>query len=164
MKLKIACLSLFLFIFSYNLGSNTKTNMLGLIQNKTIIATTTKSSGKTINIGLRRPDGSFRKFKDPQSAFNALKRDIEIKQSGNSQVVDSNSTLKEFINIYVPQVENNTKKYLNILADSLNVHTHIEINKINPFLLAKFILMLENRKIYNVLFKTKTTCVSQTEN
>jgi len=158
MKLKIACLSVILFFFSYNLSSNA--NVIKTIHPTTLVV----STKKTYNVGLRNTDGSFRKFKSPQAGYNALVRDIEIKQSGNSSVIDSSSTIKELVEIYAPKFENNTKKYLSVLVDSLNIFNHTKINTINKHLLAKFILMQENRKIYNLLFKTKSICVSQTEN
>lgn len=108
------------------------------------------------NVGLRKANGAFRKFTTPQAGYDALVNDIEIKQSGRSKVIDQSATLEEFISLYVPRIENNTVKYLHTIMDSLQVQKHTPIVEINKHSLAKFILMLENKKVFNLLFKTKT--------
>ena len=110
----------------------------------------------TYNVGLRKANGAFRKFKTPQAGYDALVHDIELKQNGKSRVMDSTATIEKFISIYAPRSENNTLKYLHTIIDSLQVPKHTPIQEVNKHSLAKFILMLENKKVFNLLFKTKT--------
>lgn len=144
-KLKAIVLCVLILIISHNLNSS-------VIANKFIPQRHIVERALLYNVGLRHANGTFRKFKTPEAGYNALVNDIEIKQSGRSKVIDSTATLEEFIKIYVPSYENNTIKYLHILMDSLQVPKHTPIIEINKHSLAKYILMLENKKIFNILF------------
>jgi len=148
-KLKTIILCIAILLVTYNLSPNTMIC-------KAIPAQEEGQKPEAYNVGLRKANGAFRKFKTPQAGYDALVNDIEIKQSGRSRVIDSDATLEKLIAIYTPSIENNTKKYLRVLTDSLNISKHTPIQEINKHSLAKFILMLENKKVFNLLFKTKT--------
>jgi len=144
-KLKIIILCAMISFISYNLSPNT-------IICKDIPQQKVQTKVLAYNVGLRKANGRFRKFTTPEAGYNALVNDIEIKQSGRSHVMDSTVTLEEFIQLYVPSFENNTSKYINILRDSLQVPKHTPLTMIDKFSLAKYILMMENKKIFDLLF------------
>lgn len=144
-KLKTIILCIAILFVTYNLSPNTMIC-------KAIPMVEEVQKPLIYNVGLRKANGAFRKFKTPEAGYNALVNDIEIKQSGRSKVIDSTATLEEFIKIYVPSFENHTMKYLRILVDSLQVPKCTPIIEINKHSLAKYILMLENKKVFNLLF------------
>jgi len=147
-KLKTIILCIAILFVTYNLSPNTMIC-------KTIPIQEEGQKPDSYNVGLRKANGAFRKFKTPQAGYNALVHDIELKQTGKSRVIDSTSTIEEFILVYVPRHENNTIKYLHTIIDSLQIPKHTPIQEINKHSLAKYILMLENKKVFNLLFKTK---------
>ena len=111
-----------------------------------------KKHSISFNVGIRKQNGSFRLFKTAQDGFDAIVRDIELKQNGKSCVLDSTSTIEEFIYAYVPQKENDTEKYLKKVLKFLDVDRDEPINTIDSRLIAKIILKLESGRTYHKLF------------
>ena len=91
-------------------------------------------------------------FRTNQEGFNALIHDIELKQSGRSKVLDSTSTIEEFVRVYTPKIENDTENYLRSVIEYLGIERDKPINEIDSHMMAKIILKLENVRTYKRLF------------
>jgi len=145
-------LIIFLVTFCTNIGN--EIFMSRVPHNNTIVE---KKKIYTVgyNVGLRKKNGRFRIFKTVQDGFNALVNDIEKKQSGRSTVLDSTSTIEEFVYIYAPQKENDTEMYLKKVLSFLGVDKDQPINEIDSHSMAKIILKLESGRAYKKLFPEK---------
>jgi len=84
--------------------------------------------------GTKKDDGTYyAKFPDIQTGYRALIKQVQSDQN-------KGLTLKDFITKYAPASDNNnTKEYLNFIANSLNAKTNDKINNIDTFELAKFL-------------------------
>lgn len=114
-------------------------------------------SGNSIAIRNNNPgnlkyDERFAKFNSIEEGYDALMYDLMLKVSGKSKFTDSTTTLSEFVHIYAPKHENDTKDYLYNLCIELNVKSDIKLSDINVNALGKAIIKLEDINLHNSLY------------
>jgi hypothetical protein len=96
----------------------------------------TTPAAKNNNPGnLRDPKtGAWQKFATPQEGFEALKKDLMGKMTGNTRTgLNGNSTLLQFTNVYAPKSDgNNPTAYAQDLAKKLGVTVNTKIGDLLP--------------------------------
>jgi hypothetical protein len=96
--------------------------------------------------------GKFRSFDTMEDGYKALIKDLELKITGKSIWTDENTTLQDMINIYAPSFENNTNLYIKVVCQELNITPCTKINTLKPEYLARGIIKMEHRNIYNIIY------------
>lgn len=87
---------------------------------------TTNASNNPGNI--RGKDGKFINFATPEDGYNALVRDITIKLSGKSRMMqwkfgkNYKPTIAKLIYVYAPPHENDYKRYVMFLSEHTGIH------------------------------------------
>jgi hypothetical protein len=106
------------------------------------------------NPGNLRPYNGkgYRKFNTLEDGYNALYRDIRIKQTNRSKYVKAYSSLEEFVHVFAPSAENNTEHYINHLCTNLNVDRNIQILTIPTDSLVKYIIQMEDHNLFNLMY------------
>lgn len=99
--------------------------------------------------------GKFRKFNTLKDGYDALIRDIEIKQSGRSRVIHKDETLWKFIHIYAPAHDNNNPSlYAWQVANWLGIDINTPFNQINKHDLAKYLIKKEDCRLFALMYPT----------
>lgn len=102
---------------------------------------------------LRPVNGKgFRYFETLEDGYCALIRDIIYKQTGKSRYLNGNNTLKDFVYVYAPPIENNSSNYLRIISTELGVNINTKIKDIAPTDLARVIIMVEDHNLYELIY------------
>lgn len=71
---------------------------------------------------LRRGDGSFYHYRSPKEGYLAMKKDIQLKISGDSSSMKAKlgdnykPTIKNLLKVYAPPHENDTKHYVKFVS------------------------------------------------
>ena len=119
----------------------------------------TKGSVKSIaythkNVGNLRSvkTGKFRYFNSFKDGYNALLKDISIKQSGKSAHINNDATIAEFISVYAPPSENNTDNYIRVVCNLLSAKADVKFATIDVRALAKAIIYVEDYNLYNEMY------------
>lgn len=90
--------------------------------------------------------GGFAKFNSPEDGVRALYADIESKKAPGGKL-GPNSTLSEFVGVYAPPSENDTKLYIQQLAQRLGVSPTTKISSISTSQLAREIAKKESSSV-----------------
>ena len=95
--------------------------------------------------GATKGQGGFAKFNSPKEGYNALVKDLKIKQSGKSRTgLTKDSTLEELINVYAPSSENDTNQYVSDISKWLKLPASTSIADMDMESLAKAIARKES--------------------
>lgn len=95
----------------------------------------------------------YRKFSSMKDGYKALIKDLNYKISGKSIHTDSTTTLEQFIYIYAPPHENNSKRYTKYVCRAMNMKkTDKLINIKDVHRLAKVIIFMEDRDVFSHLY------------
>ncbi len=76
---------------------------------------------------IRQAGGEFANYETPQAGFNAMRRDLLAKLSGNSPIMRERygegyiPTLRNVISTWAPPSENNTVNYINVVASQSGI-------------------------------------------
>jgi len=100
--------------------------------------------------------GKFRTFSTLKDGYDALVYDLQCKIDGSSRHTDSSTTVKQFIYIYAPPFENNSKRYCKIVCDQLEIVDTTKLHTLNPHKLAKAIIRDEDHKLYELMYNSKS--------
>lgn len=92
--------------------------------------------------------GKKRKFDTFELGLIALRKQIEMYQSGASLWTDSTTDLSQFADVYEP----NNKRYLNKLCSILRADKHARINQIDTDSLMWAVIQLEDGAV-SLIFK-----------
>lgn len=99
--------------------------------------------------------GKFRKFKTMKEGYDALIYDLNMKISGESAYTDSTTTVEQFIHIYAPPFENDTKKYIEIVCTELNINKKIKLYTLDAHELAKAMIKVEDVELYKIMYASR---------
>lgn len=104
------------------------------------------------NPGNLRGASGWQKFSTPEEGFQALVDDITAKQTGRTTTgLGPTSTLAEFFSKYAPPSENDTQRYVDVVAKRLGVTADTQIGKLDNIALAKEIAAFEDRTFWDSL-------------
>jgi len=137
-------------------GSNLETNMAKTQPTKVKIgAGLGKKNNNPGNLEFANQEGAvpskmdngrWAKFSTPEEGYNALVKDIEVKQTGkSSSSIKPDSSLAELIRVYAPKKDNNnTEQYIKNISEWIKVSPDTPIKDIPKEDLAKAIARQES--------------------
>ena len=96
--------------------------------------------------------GEFRVFNTIEEGYEALLHDLRIKISGRSIWTDSSTTISDFIKIYAPDKENDTRACLSIFCEETGLQATNKLFAQFADVLARGIIKMENISLFNKMY------------
>jgi len=96
--------------------------------------------------------GEFRVFNTIEDGYEALLQDLKIKISGRSVWTDSSTTISDFIKIYAPDKENDTKACLSIFCKETGLQETNKLFAQFAEVIARGIIKMENVDLFNKIY------------
>ena len=157
---------------SYEFNSPYKKNFYSLFTNQTrpqlsdSVSTSNDMGYRNNNPGNLRPHAgwtgetkdNFKVFKTIEEGYEALIKDIEVKMGGDSKVMDNNTKIKDFFNIYAPygDGDNDPVKYAKRVVSYTGLDPELKIKDMNEEqkqALIKGIVKVESPNSYVYLYE-----------
>ena len=96
--------------------------------------------------------GKFLKFETIREGYDALIKDLEIKQTGKSWIVSKDADIRELIYARSPAFENDTERYIRNVCKGLGMPDSTKISTINKHDFAKWIIRSEDVELFKLMY------------